>query len=227
MAKARGVPFFNDLGSGALIDMKRYGLTPEPTVREALADGADVVTFSGDKLLGGPQAGLIAGRKDLIARIAKNPMKRALRMDKIRIAALEAILKLYRDPDRLAETLPALRSLVRPAPEIAQQANRVREPIAQAVGQAYDVRVVDCTSQIGSGALPLETLASAGIAIAPVARKGEGSSLEALGAGFRALPYPVIGHIKDGALHFDLRCLDDEQDFLDQLQELKLPPVEG
>jgi L-seryl-tRNA(Ser) seleniumtransferase len=220
LAKARGVPFFNDLGSGALVDLGRYGLKPEPTVREALAEGADIVTFSGDKLLGGPQAGIIAGRKDLVQRIAKNPMKRALRMDKIRLAALEAILKLYRDPDRLPETLPTLRLLARPAAEIAAVAERLRDPLAAAVGAEFEVRVVGCASQIGSGALPLESLPSAGLAITPIARKGAGTLLDALAAAFRALPVPVIGHVKDGALHFDLRCLDDEADFLGQLGRL-------
>jgi L-seryl-tRNA(Ser) seleniumtransferase len=227
LARARNVPFFHDLGSGALVDLKRYGLRPEPTVREALAEGADVVTFSGDKLLGGPQAGLIAGRKDLIARIAKNPMKRALRMDKIRLAALEAILKLYRDPDRLPETLPTLRSLVRPTVDIAALALRLRDPLAAAVGEAYAVRIVECASQIGSGALPLEILPSAGVAITPAARKGAGTHLEALSGAFRALPVPVIGHVKDGALRFDLRCLDDEAGFLRQLAQLQLEPRES
>jgi L-seryl-tRNA(Ser) seleniumtransferase len=222
LAKARHVPFFHDLGSGALVDLGRYGLKPEPTVREALAEGADIVTFSGDKLLGGPQAGLIAGRKDLIALIAKNPMKRALRMDKIRLAALEAILKLYRDPDRLPETLPTLRSLVRPAAEITALAMRIRDPLAAAVGAGYDVSIAQCASQIGSGALPLEILPSAGIAIVPAARKGAGTQLEVLAAAFRALPVPVIGHIKDGALCFDLRCLDEEADFLGQLGRLQV-----
>jgi L-seryl-tRNA(Ser) seleniumtransferase len=222
LARARNVTLFHDLGSGALVDLGRYGLKPEPTVKEALAEGADIVTFSGDKLLGGPQAGLIAGRKDLIALIAKNPMKRALRMDKIRLAALEAILKLYRDPDRLPETLPTLRSLVRPAAEITALAMRLRDPLAAAVGAGYDVSIAQCASQIGSGALPLEILPSAGIAIAPAARKGAGTQLEALAAAFRALPVPVIGHIKDGALRFDLRCLDNEADFLGQLGRLQV-----
>ena len=222
LAKARGVPFFHDLGSGALVDLKRYGLKPEPTVRDALAEGADVVTFSGDKLLGGPQAGLIAGRRDLIARIAANPMKRALRMDKIRLAALEAILKLYRDPDRLPETLPTLKSLVRPVGEIAALAARLRDPLAAAVGEGIAVSVMECASQIGSGALPLEILPSAGLTMAPVGRKGAGTQLDALAAAFRALPVPVIGHIKDGALHFDLRCLENEVDFLGQLGQLQL-----
>jgi L-seryl-tRNA(Ser) seleniumtransferase len=221
LARARGVPFVHDLGSGALVDLERYGLKPEPTVKEALAEGADLVMFSGDKLLGGPQAGIVAGRKDLVASVAKNPMKRALRLDKVRLAALEAILKLYRDPDRLPETLPTLRYFVRPAADIAAVATRLRAPIAEAAGGAYAVSVAGCASQIGSGALPLDTLPSAGIAITPVERKGAGTRLEALASAFRALPVPVIGHVKEGALQFDLRCLDDEAGFVAQLSALQ------
>jgi len=220
LARQRNVPFVHDLGSGALVELGHYGLRPEPTVREALGEGADVVTFSGDKLLGGPQAGIIAGRKDLIECIRKNPMKRALRIDKIRLAALEAVLKLYRDPRRLHETLPTLRYFVRTEADIAAAASRLREPVAAAVGAAYDVSVIACHSQIGSGALPLETLPSAGIAVTPAERKGGGASLEALAAAFRALPSPVIGHIRKGAFVIDLRCLDDEAAFLAQLTHL-------
>lgn len=220
LARARKVPFVHDLGSGALVDLARYGLQSEPTVKEALADGADLVTFSGDKLLGGPQAGVIAGAKELVARVAKNPMKRALRLDKMRLAVLEAVLKLYRDPDRLPEMLPTLRYFVRSRAEIATVAARLRDAVAGATGQAYAVSAVECTSQIGSGALPLETLPSAGIAIAPVARKGAGTRLESLATALRNLPIPVIGRIADGALILDLRCLDDEAGFQDQLADL-------
>jgi L-seryl-tRNA(Ser) seleniumtransferase len=220
LARAHNVPFVHDLGSGALVDMSRYGLAPEPTVRECLAEGADLVTFSGDKLLGGPQAGIIAGRKELVARVAKNPIKRALRIDKIRLAALEAILKLYRDPDRLPRTLPTLRFFVRPKQEIAAVAAGLRDAFAAAVGSEYAVDVVDCSSQIGSGAQPLETLPSVGLAIAPSARKGAGTRLEALSLAFRKLPIPVVGRIKDGRLTFDLRCLDDETALREQLPRL-------
>ena len=219
LARARKVPFVHDLGSGALVDLARYGLKPEPTVREALAEGADLVTFSGDKLLGGPQAGIIAGAKDLVARVAKNPMKRALRLDKIRLAALEAPSSSTATPDRLPQTLPTLRYFTRSRAELAAVAARLvacrsRRRRARAIA----VSVADCTSQIGSGALPLETLPSAGIAIRPVERKGAGTRLEALAAAFRsACPIPVIGRVKDGALILDLRCLDDEAGFARQL----------
>ncbi len=222
LARKAGVPFIHDLGSGALVDLSSYGLRPEPTVRDSLAEGADLVTFSGDKLLGGPQAGIVAGRKDLVARVARNPMKRALRLDKIRMAALEAVLKLYRDPDRLPETLPTLRYFVAKREDLSIVAHRLAAPIAQAAGDDYDVSAIHCESQIGSGALPLATLPSAGIACKPAQRKGAGTKLDALAVAFRSLPIPVIGHIKDGALIFDVRCLDDEAGFIAQLPRLSV-----
>jgi L-seryl-tRNA(Ser) seleniumtransferase len=227
LARSHNVPFVHDLGSGALVDLARYGLKPEPTVSACLAEGADLVTFSGDKLLGGPQAGIIAGRAELVALVAKNPMKRALRLDKIRLAALEAVLKLYRDPDRLAGTLPTLRYFARPNCDIAAAAARLHQPMALALGKAYHVDVAACASQVGSGALPLETLPSTGIAIAPVLRKSAGRHLEALVLALRQLPVPVLGHVKDGALILDLRCLDDEATFLAQLGELGGRVAEG
>lgn len=215
IAKARGVPLVNDLGSGTLADLTAFGLAHEPTVREAVAEGADVITFSGDKLLGGPQAGFIVGRRDLIARINKNPMKRALRVDKIRLAALEATLKLYRNPERLAEKLPTLRYLARPKSDIAIQATRLQPELQTMLGTAFDVTVTDCASQIGSGALPLSTVPSAGLSIVP--KDGSGSALAALATALRQLPLPVIGRIEKGAFILDLRCLDVEARFVRNL----------
>jgi len=217
------VPMVYDLGSGTLVDLCRFGLPHEPTVRQAIAEGADLVTFSGDKLLGGPQAGFIAGRKDLIAVINKNPMKRALRVDKIRLAALEATLKLYRDPDRLAQRLPVLRYLTRPAAEIEAMARRLLPAVQSALGDEILVTLADCGSQTGSGALPMSTVPSGGLALAP---KGGGRALDRLAAALRRLPVPVIGRIADGALVLDLRCLEDETGFAANLASFDPAPGE-
>ena len=222
VAREKGIPLANDLGSGTLVDLARFGLKHEPTVAEAVAEGADLVTFSGDKLLGGPQAGFIVGRKDLLARINRNPMKRALRVDKIRMAALEATLKLYRDPDRLAERIPTIRLLARPKAEIDACAERIGPLLAARLGDAYRVAPIACNSQIGSGALPLETVPSAGLAITPSAARGQGRALAAVATALRSLPIPVIGHVADGSLVLDLRCLEDEARFIANLASLDL-----
>jgi len=219
LAHEHDLPFIVDLGAGTLIDLEHYGLPHEPTPRETLAHGADVVTFSGDKLLGGPQAGLLVGRRDLMARIAKNPMKRALRLDKLTLTALDAVLRLYLHPERLHEELPALRLLTRKAEDIAAQAARVMPRIAAALSDNWRVEITSCKSQIGSGALPVDVMPSSGLAMTPADKK---SNVGKLAAAFRALPVPVIGHIKDGAFVLDLRCLDHEEEFINQLPQLKI-----
>ena len=212
-----GVPLLNDLGSGTLVDLSQFGMQREPTVREAVAAGAALVTFSGDKLLGGPQAGFIVGARALIAQVNRNPMKRALRVDKIRLAAIEATLKLYHDPDRVAERLPTLRLLTRSRAEIEIQAERLRPIVSKSLGDFCTVDVCACESQIGSGALPLDTIASAGLMIR--ARNG-GGALDRLAAALRGLRRPVIGRIADDGLMLDLRCLTDEDEFISVVSEL-------
>ena len=222
LAGEHDLPFVIDLGSGNLVDFRMLGLPEEPTVAQALANGADLVTFSGDKLLGGPQAGLIAGRADLVAAIKSNPLKRALRLDKMTLAALAEILKLYRQPEALTRTLPTLRLLTRPAEDIRGRAEALLPTVARVLERRYRVCVSDCHSQIGSGSLPVETLPSAALRIAPAS--GEDGDLRALADCLRQLPVPVIGRLHKGALWLDLRCLDADREagFLQQLQALNL-----
>ena len=222
LSRERGVPFVVDLGSGMLVDLAQYGLPHEPTPSEALAHGADIVTFSGDKLLGGPQAGLIVGRADLVAAIKRNPLRRTLRVDKLTVAALSAVFDLYADTDRLIERLPVLRLLTRPLAEIHAVAERLLLPLAAAFDRVATVRVTDCQSQIGSGALPTRTIASAGVALQPLARRGAGATLLQIASALRRLPIPVIGRIQEDTFILDLRCLNEETTFIAQLSQLRL-----
>jgi len=224
LAHKNDLPFVIDLGSGTMTDLRQFGLPHEPTAQEALASGADLVSFSGDKLLGGPQAGIIAGRADLIAKIKKNPMKRAMRCDKMTIAALETILRLYADPDRLAERIPTLRLLARKQDDIQATAKRISPALDTVLGDRYAISLEQCQSQIGSGSLPTERLNSVALVIRPTATKGIGTALKRLATAFRALPMPVIGRIQDDAFWLDLRCLEAENEgaFTNQLTALQI-----
>ena len=219
LAHENGLPCIVDLGSGCLADFNALGLPNETKAADYIANDVDLITFSGDKLLGGPQCGIIAGKRKLIEQINKNPLKRALRVDSMVLAALAEVLKLYQKPDTLIETLPTLRQLTRSAADIKKQAERLVSSIYEHLSPMFRLSVAPCHSQIGSGALPIETIASFAIVIESVA--GSDRELRHLAIQFRLLPYPVIGRISDGRLLLDLRCLDDEDAFLQQLPQLK------
>jgi L-seryl-tRNA(Ser) seleniumtransferase len=189
-----------DLGAGALVDLSAYGLPKEPVVAERVASGADVVTFSGDKLLGGPQAGLIVGRKEFIAKIKKNPFKRALRPGKLTLAALSATLRLYRRTPDLIATFPTLRWLTRSREEMNAMANHVILLLQARLGKDFTITIEDTHAQIGSGALPEENLPSRAIVI-----RNARLSAEKIATRFRSSDPPILGRIHDGAFLLDLR----------------------
>ncbi len=219
LCKERGLPFVVDLGSGTLVDLARFGLPHEPTPAQTIASGADLVTFSGDKLLGGPQAGIIVGRASLVAAIKKNPMKRAMRCDKLTIAALGAVLRLYANPERLIQRVPVLRLLARPRNEIEALARRVQPVVSRYCGHTGASR---CGARDESDR---QRFFAGGFAAqfrdahqARRAPKGFGALAGSdWPATFGSLPIPVIGRIADGAFLLDLRCLEDEADFLAML----------
>ncbi|GHB31670.1 L-seryl-tRNA(Sec) selenium transferase [Salinicola rhizosphaerae] len=219
IAHGHGIPFMIDLGSGALTDFRALGLPHEVRPSEAIAAGADLVTFSGDKLLGGPQAGIVVGRRELISRLKQHPLKRALRCDKLILAALEATLSVYRDSEAPARELPTLAMLTRAERDIVTQAERLLPALGRAVAGIAECAVRACRSQLGSGSLPVDRLDSAAL----VLTSPSGRELGRLERALRQLPRPVIGRVHDGALWLDLRCLasaDDEQVFVDQLEFL-------
>ncbi|EPU8566017.1 L-seryl-tRNA(Sec) selenium transferase [Yersinia enterocolitica] len=209
------IPTATDLGSGSLVDMTRYGLPAEPMPQQLIAAGVDLVTFSGDKLLGGPQAGIILGKKQWIDQLQQHPLKRALRADKMTLAALDATLRLYQQPDRLTELLPTMRLLTRSAQDIAESAQRVLAALNSRYGAEFTLTVEPCWSQIGSGSLPVDRLPSWAVTFTP--KEGRGSALEALTARWRGLAKPIIGRVADGRLWLDLRCLEDEAALLREL----------
>jgi L-seryl-tRNA(Ser) seleniumtransferase len=207
LGRAHGVPVMEDLGSGALLDLATYGLPREPIVADSIRAGADLVTFSGDKLLGGPQAGVLVGRREIIDRLRRNPLARALRCDKLTIAALEATLSLYRRAPDLTQALPTLRALTRAVADIDATAGAAKPLLEACLGPGYDVEIVEAASEIGSGALPAETLPSKALAIT-----NSDVSVIDIAARFRAANPPIIGRVHDDRFLLDLRCIERPED---------------
>ena len=207
LAREFDLPFMTDLGSGTLVNLSQYGLPPEPTVQEAVESGADIVTFSGDKLLGGPQAGLIVGTAKAIALIKQNPMKRALRVDKMTLAALIAVLKLYLTPETLVEHLPTLRDLARSEAEIKQFGDTLLPAVTAHLGQDFDAALVNAKSQIGSGALPIDLLPTWAIAISARGTTHPNEAIMSLATRLRQIDTPILGRITGSRLLLDLRTL--------------------
>ncbi|MBS9434259.1 L-seryl-tRNA(Sec) selenium transferase [Photorhabdus hainanensis] len=212
---ASQIPTAIDLGSGSMMNMAQYGLPAEPMPQDYLNQGIDLVTFSGDKLLGGPQAGIILGKKRWIEAIQRHPLKRALRADKMTLAALEATLRLYQRPEQLRQQLPTLRLLTRSQQQVHDMAQQLLPQLQTRYSDQFIVRDEPCYSQIGSGSLPVDRLPSWALTFAAI--DGQGSSLERLARRWRGLTKPVLGRISGGRLWLDLRCLEDEKALLQAL----------
>jgi L-seryl-tRNA(Ser) seleniumtransferase len=214
IGKKHKIPVMEDLGSGAFVDLTRYGLPKEPLVGERIALGADVVTFSGDKILGGPQAGLLVGKKSLIQQMSKNPLHRALRCGKLTLAALEATLRLYQQSADIAAEIPTLRAFTRSLEDIEQMAARLLPSLQNTLGNDFHIALEDSTSQIGSGALPTEEIPTKVVAIAH-----EKLGAERIAEKFRRADPPIIGRIKDDRFLLDLRTIFDPNDLIPNFAE--------
>ncbi len=202
LGRARGVPVIDDLGSGALVDLSRFGLAAEPLVTASVRAGADVVCFSGDKLIGGPQCGLIVGKEEWVRKIRKNPLARAFRCGKLSLTALEATLKLFLAPEKLAERHPIYRMLALTPDELGRRAKKLAAALRKALPESVSLAVEDGESQVGSGAVPVETLPSKVLAV-----KAPGLSPDDLARRLRRGTPPVFARIHKDAVLFDLRTI--------------------
>ena len=208
LGRERGIPVIDDLGSGALVDLKPFGLENEPLVRASVAAGADVACFSGDKLIGGPQSGLIVGKADWIAKIKKNPLARAFRCGKLTLAAMEATLKLFLSPETLAARHPIYRMLSIPPAELERRANRTAKALAKTLPPPeFEFAVIDGGSQVGSGAVPVETIPTKLLSL-----RTRKMSADEIGLKLRRCRPAVFTRIQDGAVLFDFRTIAPEED---------------
>ena len=206
LARERGLPLFEDLGSGSFMDFSPYGLPNEPTVPSVLTGGADLVTFSGDKVLGGPQAGIIAGRKELVDRLKSNPLTRALRCDKLCLAALEATLRLYLDPDKARERIPTLRRICLRPEELARRARALAVRLRKALGDDCAVSVRPDVSRVGGGAFPQYDLPTSLVGLKPAR-----ISATALKNALLATDPPLLGRLEDDHFCLDPRTLENKE----------------
>ena len=206
LGRKHQVPVMEDLGSGTFIDFSRYGLLKEPTVQESVSTGVDIITFSGDKLLGGPQAGLVVGKKACIDRIKKNPITRALRIDKLTLAALESTLRLYRDEEKAVQAIPTLRMMLQPIAILEEKAGRLKKMLESTGRNRLTVASLDLVSRPGGGSLPLLELPSKGLGI-----RIDGLSANAIEKSLRLNSPPIIGRIEDDLYTMDMRTLQDDE----------------
>ena len=206
LAHQHNVPVLEDLGSGSLLDLSRYGLSYEPTVRDVLAAGIDVVSFSGDKLLGGPQAGIILGKKQYIERLRYHPLNRALRIDKLTLSALEATLKLYLDEEQAVKRIPVLHMLTQPLEQVTARAEKFAAALHNVVTEGIQITQDDVFAAVGGGALPLEQLPSKAVALHP-----SGLSVDQLDMNLRMFATPVFSRIAKDSLLLDMRTVADHE----------------
>jgi L-seryl-tRNA(Ser) seleniumtransferase len=206
LAQRHGIPLYEDLGSGSLLDVGMFGLKPEPTVSDSIRAGVDLVSFSGDKLLGGAQAGIIVGKRVYIDRLKKNQLMRALRVDKLTLAALEATLRQYLDPERAIQTIPTLWMMNRQPDELKREAERLADHLRKVFGFAASINVIPVASQVGGGSLPGEELPSYGVKCT-----SQSFSLTAFEQELRRLDTPILARFFEEGLVFDVRTLFPEE----------------
>jgi len=206
LGKAHGLPVMEDLGSGCFIDLSRFGLEKEPTVQNTIAAGADLATFSGDKLLGGPQAGILVGRREIIQRIQKNPLNRALRIDKLTLAALEAVLRLYLDEEQALANIPTLRMISEKTTSIQERCQEFLALATAPLANICQLEPISMTSQVGGGALPAQDLPSWGLALKPLNMKAH-----QLERRLRSAPVPVLGRMEQDVLRLDMRTISTDE----------------
>ena len=215
LGKKHNLPVIEDLGSGVFIDLSKYGLEYEPTVLDSIHRGADIVTFSGDKMLGGAQAGIIVGKKKYISAMKKNQLTRALRVDKLTICALEATLRMYLDEEEAVKNIPTLRMITMPMEELERKANLLYAEIEK-LNLDADVHIEECLSQVGGGSMPLETMKSRGIAITP-----NNMNVSTLERKLRLSDSHIIARVYDNKYVLDVRTIFEDE-FADVANELKL-----